>query len=78
MTKKMTFEQSMERLEQIVQAMEQGNVPLEESMALFQEGTSLAAQCEKLLEAARQQIQKVTCDASGEPIMEEFIDEQDV
>jgi exodeoxyribonuclease VII small subunit len=78
MTKKMTFEQSMERLEQIVQAMEQGNVPLEESMALFQEGTALAAQCEKLLDNARQQIEKVTCNADGEPVMEEFIDEQDV
>ena len=78
MTEKLTFEQSIERLEQIVQAMEQGNVPLEESMALFQEGTGLAANCEKLLENARQQIQKVTCNAAGEPIMEEFIDVQDV
>jgi len=78
MTKKMTFEQSMERLEKIVQAMEQGNVPLEESMALFQEGTALAANCEKLLEEARQQIQKVTCNAAGEPVMEDFTDEQDV
>ena len=48
--KNMTFEQSMLRLEQIVRAMERGDVPLEESLKLFQEGTQLVANCEKLLE----------------------------
>ena len=40
-----TFEENMHRLEQIVRAMERGDVPLEESLKLFQEGTSLVEAC---------------------------------
>ena len=43
-----TFEEKLARLEQIVQAMEKGDVPLEESLKLFQEGTSLVGECGKL------------------------------
>ena len=45
-----TFEQNMLRLEQIVRAMERGDVALEESLKLFQEGTELVRACGKLLE----------------------------
>ena len=45
-----TFEESMSRLEQIVRAMERGDVPLEESLKLFQEGTELVQTCTKLLD----------------------------
>jgi len=41
MSKELSFEKSMERLEQIVRAMERGDAPLEESLKLFQEGTEL-------------------------------------
>ena len=47
-----TFEESMQRLEQIVRAMERGDVPLEESLKLFQEGTQLIQSCAKLLDEA--------------------------
>ena len=47
----------MARLEQIVRAMEQGNVPLEESLKLFQEGTELVRSCSKLLDDAQLHIQ---------------------
>ena len=45
-----TFEENMHRLEQIVRTMERGDVPLEESLKLFQEGTELVRCCGKLLD----------------------------
>ena len=47
-----SLEQNMARLEQIVRAMERGDVPLEESLKLFQEGTELVRSCGKLLDEA--------------------------
>ena len=70
-----TFEQSMMRLEQIVRAMERGDVPLEESLKLFQEGTELVRNCGKLLDDAQLQVQKVMTAADGSPVMEDFADE---
>jgi len=46
------FEDNMKRLEQIVRAMERGDVPLEESLKLFNEGTQLVSSCSKLLDEA--------------------------
>ena len=70
-----TFESSMSRLEQIVRAMERGDVALEESLKLFQEGTELVQRCSKQLDDAQLQIQKVTAGIDGNPVMEEFADE---
>ena len=75
MSENMTFEQSMQRLEQIVRAMERGDVALDESLKLFQEGTSLVRNCGKLLDDAQLQIQKVMTAADGSPLMEDFADE---
>ena len=71
-----TFEESMGRLEQIVRAMERGDVPLEESLKLFQEGTELVQTCTKLLDDAQLQIKKVMTAADGSPVMEDFADEE--
>lgn len=71
-----TFEESMARLEQIVRAMERGDVALEESLKLFQEGTELVRNCTKLLDEAQMQIQKVMTAADGSPVMEDFADEE--
>ncbi|MBQ8359122.1 MAG: exodeoxyribonuclease VII small subunit [Oscillospiraceae bacterium] len=71
----MTFEQSMQRLEQIVRAMERGDVALDESLKLFQEGTELVRTCGKLLDEAELQVQKVVKSADGTPLMEVFADE---
>ena len=71
-----TFEESMARLEQIVRAMERGDVPLEESLKLFQEGTELVQTCTKLLDDAQLQIKKVMTAADGSPVMEDFADEE--
>ncbi len=70
-----TFEQNMQRLEQIVRAMERGDVPLEESLKLFQEGTGLVEACGKLLDEAELQVKKITTAADGSPVEEAFADE---
>ena len=65
-----TFEENMTRLEQIVRAMERGDVPLEESLKLFQEGTALVRACGKLLDEAQQQVTKIVTLADGSPAEE--------
>ena len=72
---KMTFEQSMQRLEQIVRAMERGDVPLEESLKLFREGTDLVRSCGKLLDEAELQVKKIMANPDGTPAEEDFADE---
>ena len=67
-----SFEEKMLRLEQIVRAMERGDVPLEESLKLFQEGTDLVRSCGKLLDDAQLQVKKITAAADGTPVEESF------
>ena len=67
-----TFEASMARLEQIVRAMERGDVALEESLKLFQEGTELVRNCEKLLDDAKLQVTKIMTAPDGSPVEERF------
>ena len=70
-----TFEQNMERLDQIVRSLERGEVPLEESLKLFREGTALVERCGKLLDDAELQVKKVVTDSQGNPVEEDFADE---
>ena len=70
-----TFEASMTRLEQIVRAMERGDVPLAESLKLFQEGTERVRNCQKLLDDAQLQIKKIMTAPDGSPVEEDFQDE---
>lgn len=58
--KKLNFEQAMTRLEEIVNALEQGEAPLEQSLALFEEGSKLLRQCTGLLDKAEQKVAKLT------------------
>ena len=67
-----TFEENMQRLELIVRRMEQGDVPLEESLKLFQEGTELVRKCTELLDNAKMQVQLVTNGPDGSPVEEDF------
>lgn len=57
--KKLSFEQAMTRLEEIVTSMERGEAPLEESLSLFTEGTKLLKQCTTMLDKAEQQVTKI-------------------
>lgn len=70
--KNASFEANMQRLEQIVRAMERGDVPLEESLKLFQEGTDLVRSCNELLEKAQLQVKKIMTAPDGSPVEEEF------
>ena len=70
--KSKSFEQSLARLEQIVSCMERGDVPLEESLKLFQEGTALVESCGKLLDEAELQVKKIATAADGSPVEEAF------
>lgn len=70
-----TFEENMQRLEQIVRAMERGDVALDESLKLFQEGTALVQSCGKLLDEAELQVKKIVVAADGTPVEEDFCDE---
>ena len=67
-----TFEENMHRLEQIVRAMERGDVPLEESLKLFQEGTKLVETCGKLLDEAELHVKKIATAPDGSPVEEAF------
>ena len=70
-----SFEQNMIRLEQIVRAMERGDVPLEESLKLFQEGTELVRSCNQLLDNAQLQVKKIMTAPDGSPVEEDFGDD---
>ena len=74
-SKNPTFEENMARLEQIVRAMERGDVPLEESLKLFQEGTALVKSCGKLLDEAELEVKKIVQQADGTPVEENFENE---
>ena len=67
-----TFEENMQRLEQIVRAMERGDVQLEESLKLFREGTELVEACGKLLDEAELEVKKIVTAADGSPVEENF------
>lgn len=57
---KQNFEQSLKKLEQLVNEMESGNLPLDEMMSRFEEGRRLVTLCTTELETIRQRIDKVT------------------
>lgn len=74
-TKNKSFEENMQRLEQIVRSLERGDAPLEQSLKLFQEGTALVASCGKLLDEAELEVKKIASAPDGSPVEEDFDDE---
>ena len=70
--KKMNFEDSMSRLDEIVKALERGDKPLEEALSLFEEGTRLIKSCGKLLDEAEQKVVKLQKGPDGEPVETPF------
>lgn len=56
----MTYEKAVERLEEIVEMLENGNLPLEKMMKLYEEGTALATKCAKSLDAAQLRISELS------------------
>lgn len=62
-----SFEENMQRLEEIVSLLERGESQLADSLALFEEGTKLVSQCSTMLEKAEQQVVKLQKGPDGEP-----------
>ena len=65
--KELSFEDGMKRLEEIVKGLEKGDVTLSDSMALFEEGTSLVRRCTELLDSAEQQVVRLKKGPDGAP-----------
>ena len=76
MAKKMDFEQSMARIEEIAAALERGDATLSESMALFQEGTALIGKCREELDKAQQLVVQLMRNADGTAEEEPFAVEE--
>jgi exodeoxyribonuclease VII small subunit len=71
---KLTFERAIEELETIVKRLEEGKVPLEESVAIYERGELLKRRCEELLRQAEARVEKIALDASGKPSGTEPLD----
>jgi len=69
-----TFEDALGKLESIVEAMEDGELPLEQLLARYEEGTRLAKLCQEKLAAAELRIRQLEAapDAGGEPVARDF------
>lgn len=74
--RKLKFEEAMNRLDEIVQAMESGEIGIEESIARYEEAMGLAAMCRGILDEAEQRIAKIQLDASGQPQITPFEEAQ--
>ncbi len=70
--KKLDFEGSMARLEEIVSQLERGDAPLEQAMALFEEGAGLLRECTKQLNQAEQKVALLTAGEDGQPVEQPF------
>ena len=75
---KLPFERAIEELETIVKRLEDGKVPLEESVAIYERGEALKRRCEDLLRQAEARVEKITLDSSGKPTGTEPLDGEEL
>ncbi len=59
------FERAIDELESIIKRLEEGKVPLAESVEIYERGEALKQRCEELLKAAEMRVEKITTDAGG-------------
>ena len=71
---KLSYEQAIERLNAIVNDLEKGNLPLVDSLELFEEGTALMKRCTELLDQAEQKVVMLRKGADGAPVELPFED----
>ena len=64
---KMSFEDTMRELESVVGRLESGDVPLEDSIKLYERGAALKAHCQKKLAEAEEKVAQITTDGEGNP-----------
>lgn len=70
------FEKSFQNLEKIVQRLESEELPLDESLQLFEEGIKLSRFCHQRLEEVEKKIELILADAKGQPVTEPFEDDE--
>lgn len=70
--KNQTFEASLSNLEKIVRRLEEGEMPLEESLKLFEEGVRLSRECQERLNQAERRIEVLLKDENGNPVLNEI------
>jgi exodeoxyribonuclease VII small subunit len=70
----LSFERAIEELETIVKRLEEGKVPLEESVTIYERGEALKRRCEELLRQAEARVEKITLDAGDKPTGTEPLD----
>lgn len=63
----MSFEQALEELENIVKKLERGDVPLEQSICIYERGESLKKHCDMLLKSAEDKVEKIRLSRDGRP-----------
>jgi exodeoxyribonuclease VII small subunit len=73
--KKLSFEQSLSRLDEIVRHLEKGDLPLSDSLALYEEGTGLIKSCSAMLDEAEQKVVKLKKGPDREPVELPFEEE---
>jgi exodeoxyribonuclease VII small subunit len=71
------FEKAFQNLEKIVQRLESEELPLDESLGLFEEGIRLSRFCHQRLEEVEKKIELILADAKGQPVTEPFEAEED-
>lgn len=74
--KSLSFEQALAELEDIVRKLEQGDVPLEDSIGLYERGEKLKQHCERRLRQAEAKVEKIRLSASGEAEGTEALDRE--
>jgi exodeoxyribonuclease VII small subunit len=72
--KAMSFEQALAALEAIVEDLERGEVPLDQSIRIYERGEALKAHCARLLKAAEDKVEKIRLSRDGKPIGVEPLD----
>ncbi|MBX3571495.1 MAG: exodeoxyribonuclease VII small subunit [Pseudomonadota bacterium] len=72
--KAMSFEQALEALERIVENLERGDVPLDQSIRIYERGEALKAHCDRLLKAAEDKVEKIRLTRDGKPAGVEPLD----
>lgn len=76
-SKKISFEQALVELQQVVTELESGSLGLDESLSRFEQGMGLLKDCHQLLEKAEKRVQLLTgFNEDGEPVTEDFDDER--
>lgn len=70
----MSFEQALEALERIVDDLERGDVPLDQSIRIYERGEALKAHCDKLLKSAEDKVEKIRLSREGRPVGTEPLD----